>query len=127
MSNFIDALAQYLQDEGYGTVGSGIFKYRMPPTPDNCICVYPAGGPEGLRYIDINYPTLQVRVRNVHPASGYNILQSIHNTLHGLHTTLPGGVIISDTYGIQSQPALTEIDDKQRVHHIIQFSFTVNR
>lgn len=125
--NIIDAIADYLALQGYGVVGSGIFKYQMPPIPDNCICVFPAGGPEGLRYLDVNYPTLQVRVRNVHPASGYNILQSIHNTLHGLHTTLPGGIIISDTYGIQSQPALTEKDDKQRVHHIIQFNFTVNR
>lgn len=125
--SFIDSLAQYLQDQGFGTVGTTIFKYRMPPSPDNCTAVYPTGGPEGLRYIPLNYPTVQVRVRNANPASGYTILQNIHNTLHGLHTTLSGGVIVTDCFGVQSQPILIELDDKQRIHHVINFEFTTNR
>lgn len=125
--NVIESVAAYLEDQGHGTVGTTIFKYRMPPSPDNCILISPAGGAEGLRYIELDYPDVQVRVRNTHPASGYTILKSIYTTLHGMHATVFGGVIVTDCYGVQSQPTFLDIDEKQRTHYFIEFEMTTNR
>lgn len=126
--NIIDGVAAYLESQGFGVVGTSIFKYQTPPTPDDCFVVYPAGGNDGLRWIEIDYPTIQIRARSVHPASGYNALLSIYRSLHGLNNiTLSGGVLVHDTLGLQSQPVNIEKDDASRYQHIIQFTFDIDR
>ena len=57
-------IANYLESLGYGTVGTDIWYGELPSTPDNAILVTPAPGPEPDRYLDTEYPYLDIWVRN---------------------------------------------------------------
>lgn len=41
---FLDEVVAFLAAEGLGTVGTDLFKAKMPATPDACGCVYESGG-----------------------------------------------------------------------------------
>jgi len=41
---FLDEVLTFLAAEGLGTVGTDLFKVKMPATPEACGCVYESGG-----------------------------------------------------------------------------------
>ena len=43
-ATWLNDLAEYLEDQAVGTVGTDIFKGFMPPTPNSCVTIYDAGG-----------------------------------------------------------------------------------
>lgn len=60
---FPNDIAEYLEDQGMGTVGTDIFIGRLHDTPDDCITVYAYAGEEPDRAWNGEYPRLQIIVR----------------------------------------------------------------
>lgn len=68
MATILEAVGDYLQAQGHGTLGASIFLSMMPETPDTLISVYEnAGDPPmftmGAAAWAIDRPTLQVICR----------------------------------------------------------------
>lgn len=80
----LDDIANYLQTQGIGTVGTDIFRGLMPDQPDNCIALFEyAGSPPDLHW-NGEYPGLQVRVRNKSYSAGRAKIGAVVDVLHGL-------------------------------------------
>lgn len=81
-----DDVAEYLEDQAVGTVGTSIFVGHMPDAPSDCIAVIQSGGesPEMAGPISgqIERPRLIVRVRNTSYASGASKANDVLKALH---------------------------------------------
>jgi len=87
----LDDIALYLQQQGIGTIGADIFKGQLPATPDNAIALFEyAGEPQDL-HANVEYPGLQVLVRNKSYDAGRQNIEQVRNTLHGLAETVING------------------------------------
>jgi len=74
--------AQYLDDQGHGTLGTDIFYSHQPDTPDTCITVLDTGGLEPNRYLPHADPTFQVIVRDTTYDAAETVADAIVDTLH---------------------------------------------
>lgn len=94
----ISEIAEYLEDQSIGVVGSTIFYSQMPdplPTGDFHICVYDRIGPKpSVDILDIKSPMFQILVRAKNYATGKAKLDAIRDALHGTMGTylIPGGI-----------------------------------
>lgn len=68
MSTVLEAVGDYLQAQGQGTLGVNLFLARMPETPDVCVTVYEYEGAAPIESMggnpfDVERPRLQVVCR----------------------------------------------------------------
>lgn len=124
----LDDVAQYLEDQGRGTVGTSIFKSNMPDTPDNIIAVYATGGLTPDRYLPTAEPTFQVMVR----ASDYATLQTtVDNIVSDLHRKRNVELVTNETYFyyifLLSEPAHIGRDANGRDEMSINFVTKIRR
>lgn len=118
-------VAQYLSSLGLGTVGTNIFVDFLPDV-DNAIAVYSTGGFQSNAKLSIDFPTIQIYVRNTSVQNAYDAIASVYDKLHGLNNvTLPQGTHIANCVGLQSAPNNIGLDDKQRQRYTINFRFTI--
>ena len=106
-------IAEYLEDQAHGTVGTDIFVRFMPDSPDNCISVtQTAGRPPMVHPSTQEYPNVQIRVRNTDSATLFTLINNIYDDLHGLANT----TIETRVYSIQAlgAPAFVGRDAKDR-------------
>lgn len=82
MSIIIDDIADYLEDQGVGTVGTNIFVGEQPNDPANCVTVIDTGGMRPDIDLPTKKPTFQVLVRNTEYSAGAAKLLAIRNILH---------------------------------------------
>ncbi len=76
-------LAEYLEDEGHGTVGTNIFIGKIPSeAPNNCVIVYDTGGVAPDTYIPTRSPSAQIYVRNTSYETGKEKIEAIVSSLH---------------------------------------------
>lgn len=90
-------IADILTDEGVGVIGTSLFCFKQPTTPDSCITVIDSGGfpPEAnYRY---DYPTVQILVRGARNGyrAAYTVAENIKTTLNG-----KAGNAVDSTYSI---------------------------
>jgi minor capsid protein len=105
-----DGIADYLATLGIGTVGTNIFVNNLPAV-DNCVAIFDTGGEQSDIRQGIDYPTIQVRVKNTNTATAYKKLMTIYDKLHMLHNiTLGNGIHIIDCIGRQSAPMVISTD-----------------
>lgn len=79
----IDDIAQYLEDEGVGTLGNNLFKTYMPDTGMSmCVCVLDTGGLEPDAYLPTHEPTFQVYIRADSYSAGKSKLEDVREALH---------------------------------------------
>lgn len=80
-------VAEYLEDQTVGTVGTDIFVGMMPDTTNNCIAVYEYSGepPENVGYVE--HPRLSIKVRNATYSNGMGKARNILYKLHTLNNT----------------------------------------
>lgn len=92
MSIAIDDIADFLEDNSIGTVGTDIFVGQQPDSPANCVTVLDTGGQRPDIDLPTKRPTFQVLVRNTNYANGAAKLLAIRNLLHNKYNaTLVGG------------------------------------
>lgn len=88
--NIIADIAEYLEDEGLGTVGDDIYIAYLPETGTNQMGIFDTGGTQPDPYLkDITTPTFQVFIRATSYLNGKNLLDSVREALHtqsGLQT-----------------------------------------
>lgn len=117
-------LATYLASQSIGTVASDIFYNRMPDV-DNCVVIFDSGGLPGNLKQSHDYPTVQIRSRNLVASGAYNKIAAIYNVLQGLHNVNLTTIHVIDCASIQSAPINIGQDLKQRQEYTINFQLTV--
>lgn len=80
--HLIDQIADFLANQGLGTVGVSIFTSYLPQTPDNAIAVIETGGLAPNVDIPTKEPTFQVMVRNTNFSDGRTNLDTVRSALH---------------------------------------------
>lgn len=94
-----EAVATYLQDGGYGTLGSNLFIDFSPPTPLNQVVVTQYAGYAPDRTVGQKLPTIQrdkvqVLVRNTSPGTAMSIASAINDYLEGTAAVISAGEYI---------------------------------
>lgn len=81
---YLDDIADYLEDEGLGTVGTTIFKSHLPDLDNDTsvIGVFDTGGVTPDPYLPTKYPTFQVFIRASSYAAGRTLLDNVRSSLH---------------------------------------------
>lgn len=92
----IDDIAQYLEDQSVGTVGTNIFKSWLP---DNdlafSLAVLDTGGPApDIDITSLKSPTIQVLIRAEDYSTGKTKLAAVRSALHGIIETTVGSSYI---------------------------------
>ena len=82
MAVVIDDVAQYLDDNSVGTLGTDLFKSFVPSSPDSCVAVLDTGGTQPDPDIPTKSPTFQVYIRNTSYSGGKAKLDTIRSLLH---------------------------------------------
>lgn len=117
----LDDIALYLQQQGIGVVGTDIFKGQLPASPDDCIALFEyAGEPQDLTDANLEYPGLQVLVRNKSYPAGRQKIEQVRNTLHGLTETTINNVRYLLIQARQSPEALPR-DENGRAIFVVNF------
>jgi hypothetical protein len=75
-------VAQYLQDQGLGTLGTNIWYSYLPDSGETGIAVLDTGGMQPDHYIPTKEPTFQILVRAPSYSAGKAVLDSIRAKLH---------------------------------------------
>lgn len=86
MANIADNVADYLEDQAIGTVGTDIFVGRIVPDPSDQIVVYATGGPQPSKHLAaMKEMTIQVYIRNTSFTAGNTKLEAVRLALHKKH------------------------------------------
>lgn len=114
----IDAIADYLQAQGLGTVATDLFVGFLPAQPDAATALYATGGPppDLGRY---TYPTFQVRTRGADPRAAYDRGMAVLTALHGLHDRTLGSSYLVDCVALQSSPVAIGRDSAGRYEYTL--------
>jgi hypothetical protein len=97
---------------------------KEPDKPNNCVTIYDTPGYPpflGLTNVGYEYPSVQIRVRNVDYINGWNMANDIKDALHGRHHETWNGTLYT-LISCSSGPALLDWDDNSRARFIINFN-----
>lgn len=92
MSFDLEKIADYLQIKGFGTKGTDIVGFDFPTSPIKCVCIIPfdAGekpahtfGSSGTFVKSVEYPYVQIQVRDTTKSAAWNTLNLIRDSLDG--------------------------------------------
>lgn len=86
----IDDIAQYLDDNDIGTLGTDIFKSYLPDNVDTALVVLDTGGPQPDKDLPTKSPTFQILLRAPDYSTGKAKLDSIRTLLHQITNTTVG-------------------------------------
>lgn len=119
-------IAAYVQTQGLGTLGTNLFKERMPASPDTAIAIFSTGGILADPKEGYDYPTIQIMTRADDPAVAYNNLAAIYNVLQGLNNvTLASGTYLLHMWALQSQPINIGLDAEERTRFTQNYQLEV--
>lgn len=83
--NIANELANYLADNGFGTLGTDIFVDQIP---DNQNGIYTMNGSGELNnYVPISNTLVDIYIKNTSASSAVSIASQIRNFIHRMHTT----------------------------------------
>jgi hypothetical protein len=117
--DLLDILDLYGDSSGYDNdliffgATRNVFLNKEPANPINCVTIYdtPGFAPYlGLDTVGYEYPSVQIRVRNDTQKNGWDLVEKIKNSLHGLHGITVNGTLYS-SIACANGPALLEWDD----------------
>lgn len=74
-------IADYLETVGLGIVGTSIFAYGEPASPDDTITIYDTGGYDPIIPALLYSPTVQVRTRSMNYDTAWGKLLEVQNEL----------------------------------------------
>lgn len=118
-------LEAYGDSSGTGlSFGDNLFIGLEPDKPDNCVTIFDTGGYPpylGLTDIGYEYPSIQIRVRNLRYIDGWSVIENIKLVLHGVAQQTWNGTLYSVIYCVNG-PALLDYDEKGRVRFVINFN-----
>lgn len=110
------------------SIGTDVYVGKIPSSPDNCTVIFDSGGrPSMLTYNEeekLEYPSIQVYVRNNDYRTAMGVASSIISRLHGRANETWNGTYYALIKHLNG-PMFLEWDDNQRV--IIVSNFNVMR
>lgn len=118
----------WLENKGFGTVGTNLFDTFQPESPDNCITAFDVDSP-GLSEsssLKVDMFGLEVIVRNSNTANGKVIAKNIHKAFMGFggKSLVSGGDTISMVFIDQSPRGMGK-DDKGRSEFTVVYDCRV--
>lgn len=119
-------IAQILQSNGIGTLGVDIFLGQLPASPDNVVAIFEYAGEPPDLHANIEYPGLQVMVRNKRYDAGRQKIEQARNVLHGIVETVINGHRYLLIRANQS-PFLLERDENNRAIFVCNFRLIKER
>ncbi len=105
-------------------VGSDLFVGLEPSTPSDCVSIFDTpGGPSQLT-MDVEnyeYPSLQIRIRNIDYQAGLNLGYAIKTSLHGRAQETWNGALYT-VITVANGPFHLDWDENHRAHFIININ-----
>lgn len=101
-----------------------LFIGKEPTKPANCVVIFDTSSiPPQLAFVSqgYEYPSVQIRVRNIDYQTGWNLIEAIKTTLHGLGNITCGDYLYTVIY-CASGPALLDWDTNSRARIICNFN-----
>ena len=121
-------LAEYLEDEGIGTIGTDIFVGYQPDTPDNCITIYDETAPvlDESQAQKVDLLGVQILVRNKIYLTAGEKAYTIHKNIVGFggEAFIEGGSVVTDLY-VATTPASIGKDTQNRNEWSSHYSMRV--
>ncbi len=121
----VDDVAAYLASQGFGTVGTDIFKGEYPESPNALIWLHHGGGEHPRRAWAGERPTLQIVVRDLTFDDAYVTAYELFNLLHGLTSQTLGGCSYYD-FDAVSSPEQRGVDKNGRTEFVLNFRVLKN-
>jgi hypothetical protein len=122
-------LAEYLEDQSVGTVGTSIFIAHMPDSPNAAIAVYDAGGSSRPHGYDVPWEehSFEIRVRSTGYAAAETLMGTVlskldHKQAFAMNTTLNVQWVAP-----VAPPALLYYDEKDRAVWLGRFVMQTER
>lgn len=121
----LDEIAAYIATNGHGTVGTTIFKGRMPEAPADAIALHEYGGgsPDFTHDSDtpiMESPRVQVMVRHSSYSTGRTLIEAIYRDLCRVHNQSLSGTYYYRLIPQQS-PFYLRRDENERVEFTVNF------
>ena len=117
-------LANYLANQGFGTLGTDIFVNKLPETPDDVIAVVRSGSRPPVQVLSgeivIDEVGIQVQVRGTSVADTFQKISSIRDTLIQLYNTQVGAYNVLGVISVGT-PLVLRWDERNRVVYIANF------
>ena len=124
--DIMEILEAYGESSGLGLdFAIDLFIGKEPDKPNNCVTIYDTpgfppylgiGGETGYEY-----PSVQIRVRNIDQMNGWAQAEAIKNVLHGKNHTTVNGTLYTVII-CSSGPTLLDWDDNGRARFIMNFN-----
>ena len=103
---------------------TNLFAGKEPSTPSNVVTIFDTTSipPQlGLTTQGYEYPSVQIRVRNEKYKTGYDLMESIKEVLHGRHQETWNGTLYTVIY-CASGPTLLDYDNNSRARFIMNIN-----
>lgn len=123
----LDDIATYLEAKGIVTVGTDLFKGELPEIPDNCVALFEYAGQPPEIPTAIDYPGLQVRVRDKSYSAARAKTDAIYKLLHTLANTTLSGTRYLSIFAVQSSPVPLGRDSSNRIDLVQNYIVTKGR
>lgn len=117
----INSLAEYLEDNSIGTVGTDIFIGELPLDINDCISLVYVASPDPDKSIPYFVQTIDVRARFTGYAEGYAKLKEVLNLLHRAENYGITGYYIYLSY---SQSMIVDNDRDSERRHLFQLTLS---
>jgi hypothetical protein len=83
MSNFLQELGEYIDDEGLATLGTDLFLGQLPPkAPNNSLWIVPSVSPRPRIDFKVFDQFIDIWGRNRSPQAGYAKMEALVDALH---------------------------------------------
>ena len=120
-----EMIEAYGESSGFDlTYETNLFIGKEPTTPKNSVTIFdtPGFAPYlGLTDVGYEYPSVQIRVRNTKYTTGWNLINSIKDVLHGKSHETWNDTLYTVIY-CSSGPALLDWDDNGLPRFIVNFN-----
>ncbi len=117
----LEAIALLVEQNALGTRGIDLFEGKLPASPDNAIAIFEYAGEPQMVNQPIEFPSLQLLVRNTSYQAGRAKIENIKNLLHGRHEELLSNVRYLFV-SVKQNPYLLQRDENDRVIFVCNFS-----
>lgn len=110
------------EESGWLVFKENLFIEREPSTPNNCATIFDTGGrPPQLNLKDqgLEFPSIQIRVRDQTYQNGWIRIEKIKNALHGRANEVWNGTLYS--ISCANGPFFLDWDELGRVRFVVNF------